>query len=459
MMIQTLLHNQNDFFKSKQTLSITFRIQMLRKLKKALQEKEQDLSNAIATDFSKSNFETYLTEFGFLYIEIDEAIRNLKKWSSKKRVSSSLINFPSKNYSIPEPLGTVLIIGAWNYPYQLTLAPAIAAIAAGNTVVIKPSEFAANSSAALQQLIAANFDSNYLTVMEGGIEETTALIESKFDKIFFTGSTTVGKIVYQAAAKNLVPVTLELGGKSPAILTEGCNLKGSIQRLVWGKFLNAGQTCVAPDFVFVHQSLKNEFLTEIQNEISSKNYKIENQNFTKIISEKHTQRLANLVVNQQVIFGGNYDVSQRNFEPTLLLEPSWDSPIMQEEIFGPILPILFYEDFDAILTLLRAKEKPLAAYLFSENKEYQNKFLEEYSFGGGAINEVIMHLVNGNFGFGGVGSSGIGSYHGYAGFQTFSHFKSVLIKPTFSEVPLRFSPYSNSKLKWIKRVISISKYF
>ena len=457
--MEQIINSQKEFFKTNETKSISFRIAILKKLKQVLQQNEKLLSEAIYLDFNKSEFETYLTEFGFLYIEIDEAVKKLKKWSSKKSVASSFINFPSKNYSVPEPLGTTLIISAWNYPYQLAIAPAIASLAAGNTVVIKPSEVAIHSSNALKKIISENFNSTILAVIEGGIEETTQLIHSKFDKIFFTGSTNVGKIVYQAAAENLIPVTLELGGKSPAILTEGCNLKRSIQRLVWGKFLNAGQTCVAPDYVMVHQSLKSKFLKGIEEEIKLRKYSIENQNFTKIVSVKHTQRLANLLENQDVIFGGNYNIENRDVEPTLVLNPTWESPIMQEEIFGPILPILFYDDFNVALQQIKTKEKPLAAYLFTESSNYKAQFLKEFSFGGGCINEVIMHLVNGNFGFGGVGSSGIGAYHGYEGFKTFSHFKSILEKPTFFEIPLRYSVYSSKKLIWIKRFVNWSKYF
>lgn len=457
--MEAIVNSQKEFFKTNATLSISFRIEILKKLKQVLQKNEKLLSDAIYLDFNKSEFETYVTEFGFLYIEIDEAIQKLKKWTSKKSVSSSLTNFPSKSYSIPKPLGVTLILSAWNYPYQLALAPAIASLAAGNTVVVKPSEVAVHSSNALKKIISENFNATILTVIEGGIEETTQLIHSKFDKIFFTGSTQVGKIVYQAAAANLIPVTLELGGKSPAILTEDCHLKRSIQRLVWGKFLNAGQTCVAPDYVFVHQSLKSEFLKGIKEEITVRKYSVENQNFTKIVSVKHTQRLVNLLENQEIIFGGNYSIENRDFEPTLVLNPTWESAIMQEEIFGPILPILFYDNFNDVMQQLKAKEKPLAAYLFTENSKYKAQFLNEFSFGGGCINEVIMHLVNGNFGFGGVGSSGIGAYHGYEGFKTFSHFKSILEKPTFFEFPLRYSAYSAKKLIWIKRIVKWSKYF
>ena len=457
--MEQIINSQKEFFKTNETRSIYFRIAILKKLKQVLQQNEKLLSDAIYKDFNKSEFETYVTEFGFLYIEIDEAVKKLKKWTSKKSVSSSLINFPSKNYSVPEPLGTTLIISAWNYPYQLAIAPAVASLAAGNTVIIKPSEVAIHSSNALKKVISENFNPNILAVIEGGIEETTQLIHSKFDKIFFTGSTNVGKIVYQAAAENLIPVTLELGGKSPAILTEDCHLKRSIQRLVWGKFLNAGQTCVAPDYVLVHHSLKSEFLKGIEEEIKLRKYSIENQNFTKIVSVKHTQRLASLLENQDVVFGGNCNVENRDFEPTLVLNPSWESPIMQEEIFGPILPILFYENFNDAIQQIKTKEKPLAAYLFTESSSYKTRFLKEFSFGGGCINEVIMHLVNGNFGFGGVGSSGIGAYHGYEGFKTFSHFKSIMEKPTFFEIPLRYSAYSSEKLIWVKRFVNWSKYF
>ncbi len=458
-MISKLIQSQKDFFKKHLTKEVSFRKEQLRKLKNVIQSNESLLYKAIEIDLNKSEFETFATELGILYIEIDEALKKLDKWSSKKRVGTSLANFPSTNYIYPEPLGVTLVISAWNYPIQLALAPVIASIAAGNTCIIKPSELAPKTSHVLYKIISENFESNYLAVVEGGIPENTELINSKFDHIFFTGSTAVGKIVYQAAATNLVPVTLELGGKSPAIIIEDCHLERAVQRIIWGKFLNAGQTCVAPDYVLVPENLKENFLQMLKRQISDNQYEIKNKNYTKIISSKHTERLSKLIQGEQIVFGGKHSLDEKDFEPTIILNPSFESAIMNEEIFGPILPIITYTNLDETMSNIEKLGKPLAAYLFTSSSKYKDKFLKEYSFGGGCINEVVMHLVNGTYGFGGVGSSGFGSYHGFEGFKTFSHFKSILDKPTWFELNLRYPKYSLSKLNWLKRIVKWSKWF
>ena len=451
--MQELVEAQKKFFNTNATKGIAFRIDQLKKLENLLRENEELLHQAIYEDFKKSSFENYTAEISLLYHDIKEAVKNVRKWSSKKRVATNLANLPAKSYIIPEPLGTSLIIGAWNYPYQLSLAPAIAAIAAGNTVILKPSELPINTSNAMAKLINENFDPGFFRVVEGGVAETTALLDQRFDKIFFTGSIAVGKIVYQAAAKNLVPVTLELGGKSPAIITENCDLKMTVKRLIWGKFLNAGQTCIAPDYVMVHTAIKDRFLEMAKNEIEASRFEVEEDNYVQIINEAHMHRLIDLIDVHKVFVGGKYNLEARIIEPTILKDVSFDDKIMKDEIFGPILPVINYGNLDTAIAQIKSMPKPLACYVFTKDKQVKQKILNEIPFGGGAINDTIMHIANSNLGFGGVGDSGIGSYHGEHGFRTFSHYKGILEKATWIEPELKYYPHTKTKLKWIKRLI------
>ncbi len=448
-----IIEKQQLFFNSNATKSIEFRILQLKKLKKILKANEEIMNVAIYEDFKRSSFENYTAEQGLIIDEIDTACKNLKKWAKPKKVKTNLVNMPAKSYIIAEPLGTTLVIGAWNYPYLLSLAPMIAAIAAGNTVVVKPSEIPVNTSKVIAKLINENFNLEFLKVIEGGITETTQLLNQKFDKIFFTGSSAVGKIVYQAAAKNLTPVTLELGGKSPAIFTENCNIKIGVKRMIWAKFFNAGQTCIAPDYVFVHESQKEEFLKLAVSEIKNAQYSFENDNYVQIINSKNTQRIIDLLDPTKIYYGGNYDLEKRYIEPTLMTNVTFQDAVMQEEIFGPILPVITYHNLEEIILKIKSLPKPLACYLFTNDSKIKNKILNDISFGGGAINDAIMHFSNGNLPFGGVGNSGTGSYHGLYGFNTFSHFKSILEKSTLFEPNLKYSPYTKSKLKMIKRVM------
>ncbi|MDD3079424.1 MAG: aldehyde dehydrogenase family protein [Paludibacter sp.] len=447
-----IILNQKKFFNSNQTKDINFRISQLKKLKKILLENEERLHKAIYEDFRKSAFDNYSNELALLYIEIDDAIKHVKKWASRKHVSTNLVNFPAKSYIIPEPLGVSLVIGAWNYPYQLSLAPAIAAIAAGNTVVLKPSELPANTSHLMTEVINQNFDARFFTVVEGGVAETQQLLEQRFDKIFFTGSVPVGRIVYQAAAKHLTPVTLELGGKSPAFILDDKHLEMYVKRLVWAKFLNAGQTCIAPDYVLIRKSLKDRFIQLVIAEIEKEHFSVENQNYVQIINDKHIARLGKLLSEEKTIYGGNFDAVTRIFQPTVLDNVSFDDPVMQEEIFGPILPVISFESLDEAITKVKKREKPLSCYVFTQDKSLRDKILHEISFGGGAVNDAIMHIANNKVPFGGVGESGIGSYHGEYGFKTFSHYKSILDKPTWFEAPLKYFPHSETKFKWMKRM-------
>jgi aldehyde dehydrogenase (NAD+) len=453
--MENIISNQRAFFNTNQTKNIDFRIKQLQKLKTLLQENEARLEKAIYEDFSKSAFDNYSNELALLYLEIDDATRNLKKWSARKRVSTNLVNFPARSYIIPEPLGVSLIIGAWNYPYQLSFAPAIAAIAAGNTVVLKPSELPANTSRTMAEIINQNFEPEFFIVVEGGVQETQLLLQQRFDKIFFTGSVPVGRIVYQAAAKHLTPVTLELGGKSPAFILDDKNLDIYVKRLVWAKFLNAGQTCIAPDYILVKSSLKDALIQQLIAEIGKEQFSIGNQNYVQIISEKNINRLAKYIDKNKVVYGGNYDLATRVFEPTVMDNVTFDDAVMQEEIFGPILPVIAFESVDDVIAAVKRREKPLSCYVFTQDKKLRDKILHEISFGGGCVNDAIMHISNSKMPFGGVGESGIGSYHGQFGFRTFSHYKSILDKPVWLESGLKYFPHTPFKFKWMKRLLKL----
>lgn len=433
-----LVENQQTFFFSNATKDIHFRIKQLRKLKDVLIKNEDRLYLAVYNDFKKSKFDTFTTELALVYKDIDVSISKIKKWSRRKKVRTNALNFPAKSYIIPEPLGNTLIIGAWNYPYLLLLGPAIAAITAGNTVVLKPSEIAPHSSKAIAKIINSNFQPEFLHVVEGGIDETTELLAQKWDKIFFTGSSQVGRIVYQTAAKNLTPVTLELGGKSPAFVTNNLNLEVAVSRIVWGKFLNAGQTCIAPDYVLVDKKIQTDFLEKLKDRIKEINYSADKGNYTQIVSDKHYQRLIGLYDKEKIYFEGENDSSERIIMPTILNNIDFLDKIMQEEIFGPILPVIAYDDLDFAIQEVKKRPKPLALYVFTNDKSIKDKILSELSFGGGAVNDVLMHISNQNLPFGGVGESGIGNYRGKAGFDTFSHQKSILEKATWIDPKIRY---------------------
>lgn len=451
--MKTVFQNQKIFFNSNATKSISFRKQQLKKLKEVLKANEDSFFEAIYLDFKKSKFETYTTELSLLYSEINTALSKLSSWSKKQKVRSNLANFPAQSYIVPEPLGTVLIIGAWNYPFQLSIAPAIAALAAGNTVILKPSEIAVHSSAIMAKIINESFHASVFFVQEGGVPETTSLLELPFDKIFFTGSTKVGKIVYEAAAKNLVPITLELGGKSPTFVCQDADLKMTAKRMVWAKFLNAGQTCIAPDYVLVDETVKESFLKAVVKEVEQADYALANGNYVQIINDNHLQRLEKLIDRNKLYFGGKIDASERVIYPTILDNCSFEDMVMQEEIFGPILPVISYSNLDVAIAKVKEREKPLSCYIFTNSSDIKNKIQSEVSFGGGAINDAIMHISNDKLPFGGVGASGMGSYHGKFGFDTFSHFKGILNKPTWLEFNFKYAPYTDWKQKIIKMLL------
>ncbi|OAB78887.1 aldehyde dehydrogenase [Cochleicola gelatinilyticus] len=453
--MQTIISLQRAFYNSQATKKIAFRREQLETLERMLTENEAALDDAIYKDFKKSAFENYVSELALLYHDIKQAKRNLKRWTRKKKVSTNLMNFPASSYMLSEPLGVCLVMGAWNYPYQLSFAPIVAAIAAGNTIVLKPSELPANTSSLMAKLVADYFRPEFFTVIEGGIPETTALLKQKFDKIFFTGSTKVGKIVYKAAAENLTPVTLEMGGKSPTFVTEEANIKMTAKRMVWAKFLNAGQTCIAPDYVLVHASIQEKLLEALKAEIIEAHYAFENNNYLQIINEDHMERLQKMMVPKKIYFGGEIHKETRYIQPTILKDVTFNDVVMEEEIFGPILPVIPYVSLEEAIEKVNTLPKPLACYVFTENKKQKSQILKSISFGGGAVNDAVMHITNPNLPFGGVGDSGIGSYHGKAGFDAFTHYKSVLEKPTWLEFPLKYYPYSASKLKWLKRLMKL----
>lgn len=445
--------NSKTFFKTHKTKDIKFRKQQLKQLSKSIKNHENELLEALKEDLGKSPVEAYATEIGILLKSIKMARKELKNWSKTKQVDTPLFMFPSKSYINPEPYGTVLIIGPFNYPVQLVFEPLIGAIAAGNTAIVKPSELTPHVASVISKIIESTFAPEYISTVEGGIEETQALINLPFDYMFFTGSEKVGQVVYEAASKNLVPVTLELGGKSPVIVDETANIKVASDRISFGKFTNAGQTCVAPDYILVNRKVKNELIQALKQSIREFYGKDiqKSPDFGRIVNEKHFNRLSELLAVHQneISFGGKTDTSERYIEPTILEGINPSHKIMQEEIFGPLLPIITYDDFDEALDIIQSKSKPLSLYLFSEDENTTHRVLNELSFGGGAINDTLMHLANPNLPFGGVGASGIGQYHGKYTFDTFSHQKSYIFKSTRLDSSIIYPPYKG-KFKYIK---------
>ncbi|CXL61632.1 Aldehyde dehydrogenase [Staphylococcus aureus] len=443
--IEQKFYDSKAFFNTQQTKDISFRKEQLKKLSKAIKSYESDILEALYTDLGKNKVEAYATEIGITLKSIKNARKELKNWTKTKNVDTPLYLFPTKSYIKKEPYGTVLIIAPFNYPFQLVFEPLIGAIAAGNTAIIKPSELTPNVARVIKRLINETFDANYIEVIEGGIEETQTLIHLPFDYVFFTGSENVGKIVYQAASENLVPVTLEMGGKSPVIVDETANIKVASERICFGKFTNAGQTCVAPDYILVHESVKDDLITALSKtlrEFYGQNIQ-QSPDYGRIVNLKHYHRLTSLLNSEQmnIVFGGHSDEDERYIEPTLLDHVTSDSAIMQEEIFGPILPILTYQSLDEAIAFIHQRPKPLSLYLFSEDENATQRVINELSFGGGAINYTLMHLANPKLPFGGVGASGMGRYHGKYSFDTFTHEKSYIFKSTRLESGVHLPPY------------------
>ncbi|WP_414714853.1 aldehyde dehydrogenase, partial [Sporosarcina koreensis] len=444
---------QRNFFYSGMTKDVKFRLDMLERLKKAILLKEEEIYEALQKDLRKSQFEAHVTEVGFVLSSISFMMKHIKEWMEPESVKTPAHLQPAKSFIVQEPYGSVLIIGPFNYPFQLVMDPLVGAIAAGNCAVVKPSEAAVHTAKIVKDILTEIYPQDFVQVVEGGVEETSALIHAPFDYIFFTGSATVGKIVMKAAAERLTPVTLELGGKSPAIVDQTANVKRAAERIVWGKFVNNGQTCVAPDYVLVHETVKKKLLKEIINCIQDfyGEDSMDSPDYGRIVNGKHFDRLIEVLNKEKgnIVFGGKSNRDDLYISPTLLDGVLWDSPAMEDEIFGPILPMLSYQNYGEVIHRIRQMPKPLAAYLFSENEQAQEYFLENLSFGGGCINDTISHVGNIHLPFGGVGASGMNAYHGKASFDLFTHSKSILKKSTKLPVRLGYPPYGN-KLAVVK---------
>ncbi len=443
--IKALLAKQRQYFKTGATLPVEFRLEQLRKLYAAINKYQDEIHEALRKDLGKSDFEGFMCETGLALTEITYMLRHTRRFAKRKTVWTPLAQFPSHSFKQAVPYGNTLIMSPWNYPFLLTIDPLTNAIATGNTAIVKPSAYSPATSRVVEKIVQECFPPEYVAVVTGGRQENAALLDQKFDFIFFTGSQNVGKEVLRKAAEHLTPAVLELGGKSPCIVDETANLALAARRIVFGKYLNCGQTCVAPDYILCEQSVKDKFVAEVVKQIQKQYGKkpLENKNYGKIISEKHFARLYGLIDENKVVFGGDVNEATCQIAPTVMDNVSYDDAVMGEEIFGPIMPVLTYTDFDAVVSDLKDKDKPLALYLFSSNKERIKKVTTELSYGGGCINDVVIHLATSEMGFGGVGESGMGSYHGKDGFDAFSHYKSILDKKTWLDLPMRYQPYKS----------------
>lgn len=445
--VSGIIQKQNEFFDSQITHGIDFRIAKLKELKAVIKKYEHDLVSAFNKDLGKGEFEVLTSEVGLVQSELTLHIRNLKKWTKPKRVKTPLHAFPSKSYIHNQPFGRVLIISPFNYPFMLTVAPLVGAISAGNVAVLKPSESTVNVAATVEKIVEEVFDPGHVAVIQGDAEISQELLSQQWDKIFFTGSTRVGKIVLQAAAKYITPVVLELGGKNPTIVDKDANLKIAARRIVWGKLLNGGQSCVAPDYLFVHESVKEDFLKLLVQSIQTMYSEIPHKNpeFTRLADAAAVRRLTNLLNDSVVYYGGEFDEENNYFSPTILTDVTVDSAVMKNEIFGPVLPVLSFHELEDVYSFLNKREKPLAAYYFSGNHKKQQDFLRKTASGDAMINDVVIHFTNLSLPFGGVGYSGMGSYHGKRSFEVFSHKRSVMKTSTKFDLPLRYPPYK----KWV----------
>lgn len=453
MDIHEIVESEKHFFRTGVTRGVDFRIDMLKKFRKAIIENDELISAALKADLNKQPFESYMCETGLLLEEINFHIKRLKKWSKTRRVKSGIGQLPGRSYVCPEPYGVVLIMAPWNYPVQLCLMPLVGAISAGNCAVVKPSAYAPESSRVISKLIESAFPTGFVTAVEGGRDANKALLDEPFDYIFFTGSVAVGKTVMEAAAKRLTPVTLELGGKSPIIVDETANLPLAARRIAFGKVLNAGQTCVAPDYLMIEKSVEAPFIEEYKKALADFFPDGDMSGMVRIINDKHFERVCNILDNSgSIAIGGARDAETRFIEPAVLTDVPIDSPAMQQEIFGPVLPVLPYEKLDDCIDFIRSRPKPLALYIFSENKMNQDKVLNSCSFGGGCINDTVIHLASSHMSFGGVGESGMGSYHGKKSFDTFTHYRSVL-KQGKLDVKLRYFPYKSGKEKITRMIL------
>lgn len=449
-----MLHTQRAYFQTGDTKDVEFRIRQLKKLYQWITVHEQEIMDALYMDLNKSNFEAYATEIGIVKEEIRYTLKHLRKWAAPKRVPTPITQFPSKSFIYPEPYGIVLIMSPWNYPFQLTIAPLVGAICAGNCAVVKPSAYSPHTTKVMADMLRELFQEKYIAVVEGGRQENQALLNEKFDYIFFTGSVNVGKYVMEKASAHLTPVSLELGGKSPCIVDETADLKLAAKRIVWGKFLNSGQTCVAPDYILVQNSVKDKLVRYMEKYIRKMFGKdpMQNPDYPKMINEKHFNRVLGLMERAHVVCGGGSDVDMLKIEPTVLDQVTWESPVMQEEIFGPLLPVLTFYDIEEAIQMVNARPRPLALYYFTKDKQREAMMLKQVSYGGGCINDTIVHLATSHMPFGGVGNSGMGGYHGKDSFDTFTHKKSIMKKSVRLDIPIRYAPFKN-KLNILKKLM------
>lgn len=452
--LKNIIKNQRDFFNTNTTKSVEYRLQMLQRLKKIINANEEKILSALYNDLSKSKSEAYMSEVAMVYAELDEALRKVREWSRPQRARGTIGTFPAKNYVFSEPYGIVLIMSPWNYPFNLAIAPLIAAISAGNCAVIKCSKESKYTSNLIKEIINNTFDKKYIYCVDSDIEYNDVIYQ-KYDYIFFTGSSRVGKIIMRAASENLTPVSLELGGKCPCIVDESANIKIAAKRIVWGKLLNAGQTCVSVDYVAVHNSVKEKLIKCILKEIKSRYHDALNSNtYPRIINEHHYKRLLNLIKVEKNIIGGRADEFSRKIEPTVLPEADFEDEIMKEEIFGPLLPIIEYDDIKKLIRTIKEREKPLACYVFTKDEKIARHIIKSVSYGGGCVNDVVIQVSNHYMPFGGVGNSGIGSYHGKYGFDTFSHKKSVVWNETMLDLPIRYAPFNLLKFRILKYILT-----
>lgn len=443
MKIEHILEMQRNYFNSGATLPVDFRISMLKKLYAAVKKYEHEIEAALTEDLGKSDFEGFMCETGLVLSEISYMIRHTGKFASRHRVHTPLAQFASHSYKQPSPYGNTLIMSPWNYPFLLTIDPLVDAIAAGNTAVVKPSAYSPATSALVAKIIEESFSPEYIAVVTGGRKENSELLNQKFDFVFFTGGQNVGREVLRHTAETLTPAVLELGGKSPCVIDSTAKLKLAAKRIVFGKYLNCGQTCVAPDYILCHSSVKDRLIKEICTQITAQysSEPLQNPDYGKIINEKHFHRILGLINPAKVVLGGESNESTLQIAPTVMDNVSWDDAVMQEEIFGPVLPVLTFDSYDELYRIMSSKPKPLAFYFFAEDKQRIREVTERCSYGGGCVNDTIIHLATSEMGFGGVGESGMGSYHGKAGFDAFSHTKSIVDKKTWIDLPMRYQPY------------------
>lgn len=456
MDVEQIVARQRAFFTSGKTKEYAFRQEALCKLREAIVNNSTLIEEALKQDLHKSAFESYMTEVGMTLSELTYVQKHLRSWMKKKRVKTNLEQFHASSFTVSEPYGVVLVMSPWNYPFMLCMEPVIGAVAAGNCCIMKPSAYAPAASCVLSKIVSETFPPEFVTVVEGGREENQALLEQRFDYIFFTGGVTVGKLVMEKAAKYLTPVTLELGGKSPCIVDSTANLKVAAKRLVFGKYLNSGQTCVAPDYLLVQEDVKEEFLGYVKKQIHEMlgENVLANQDYPKMVNEKHFRRVLGLMEGENIIEGGTSNAETLQIAPAILDHVKADAPIMQEEIFGPVLPVLTFKNVEEAEAFVMEHEKPLALYLFTTNKETENRILKNVSFGGGCINDTIIHLATSHMPFGGVGNSGMGGYHGKYSFDTFSHKKSIVKKYNWIDLPIRYQPYTKAKSALLKKFLT-----